>query len=360
MFMDKIHEHQMDEALSQLQEIDDLSDTNQVDKLINILDNVQPKYRFSTLEYLLDVFRQDILEYIVANVELFTEGMSAQQEWQDEAWNNFESFYKRLIADAISKPDTGQGLLDAFFGNFYEEAADLPEHLERRYVDSLHKSVMANMRYFILEEPEGVPVNDAVRMLLEATRIRNLVRPVGYSPETVGSVANAALRRERKELLETFHSMGLLRKRDVRNLVEKAYRLGKPAMARFLLELEPSLKERYQVTGDVEAEYSEDNLLYLLRFQPTRADLLIRRMVREGRTNTLTPRVVQVALLRGRHSLFSFIVTNADYNERERKEIVRYIRQNGLSAPSSTVNKLSQSEKMWVSGMLAEALSQNA
>jgi hypothetical protein len=130
-------------------------------------------------------------------------------------------------------------------------------------------------------------------------------------------------------------------------------------MANFLLGLEPTLRERYQVSSSGQ-KYSEEDLLYLLRFQPTRADLLIRRMVQEGPKDVLTSRVAQVALLRQRFPLFSFLVTKGEYNERERRQIVRYIRENGLTVPSSTLDKLSNSDKLWVSGMLTEALAKNA
>jgi hypothetical protein len=190
------------------------------------------------------------------------------------------------------------------------------------------------------------------------------VRPVRRSSESsASSIADAALKQENKELLKTFHTMGLLRKRDVRNLVEEAYRSGHPGMATFLLNLEPSLRERYQPSSSASTDQqpgeNKEDLLYLLRFEPTRADLLIRRMVREGRTSSLDPQVVQVALLRKRFPLFSFLVTSVDYNERERRQIVRYIRNNGLTVPSTTLDKLSNSDKTWVSGMLVEALRRN-
>lgn len=104
--------------------------------------------------------------------------------------------------------------------------------------------------------------------------------------------------------------MGLLRKETFKTSSKKLIALG-------ILECNISSS----ASTDQQPGESKEDLLYLLRFDPTRADLLIRRMVREGRTSSLDP---QVALLRKRFPLFSFLVTSVDYNERERRQIVRY------------------------------------
>jgi hypothetical protein len=329
---------------------------DELNTFVDALNELDVPTRFEVLGTLPITMDIGVVEYIVGSVDMFSEGGNT-----DKGNEALQSFFERIVAYAlISRDSGGEGVLDAFFTNYYTQAEELPVGVGQLYIDTLHKSVLATIRHIIADKPPSFQVNRDTKMLLNATRIRTAVRPVEYGKsKTQASIAQEALDQENKELLEYFHTMGLLRKRDVRNLVERAYASRRPGMANFLLRLEPSLRERYQVSGSGQ-QYSEEDLLYLLRFEPTRADLVIRRMVQEGRKDALTSRVAQVALLRQRFSLFAFLVTKVDYNERERRQVVRHIRENGLAVPSSTLNKLSNSDEAWVSGMLTEALAKNA
>ena len=302
--------------------------------------------------------RRKDFEYLLRNVRLVADRTLTSKELSE-----FAAFHSMIVELAFSELDEerGKSLLHTYTTSFSSQAQDSsePSYYLRLLNDNIARSVVV---FIERQRPDVVPT------LLEEAAAAGALPSVRRRVYRGKSIAKATLEAGYKDLFRYYVSQtksagkqslskGLLRTRDIRELVEDAYASKQGDMAKFFLRLEPSLRERYTVpVQDDTSKYTEKDLLHLLRFQPTRADLLVRKMAKEGPKDVLTSRVAQVALLRQRFSLFAFLVNNVEYNERERRQITRYIRDNGLSVPKAILSKLKQSGQLWVSSSLAQAL----
>lgn len=315
--------------------------------------------------------RRKDFEYLLRNVRLVADRTLTSKELSD-----FAGFHSMIVELAFSELDEerGKSLLHTYTTSFASQAQDSTK--TSYYVRLLNDNIARSAIVFIeRQRPEVVPT------LLEEAVAAGILPSVRRRVYRGKSIAKATLEAGYKDLFRYYMSQGLLRTRDIRELVEDAYASKQGDMAKFLLELAarqavlppscgadkrlasstpsavPSLQQRYTVpVQDDTSKYAEKDLLHLLRFQPTRADLLVRKIAKEGPKDVLTSRVAQVALLRQRFSLFAFLVNNVEYNERERRQITRYIRDNGMTVPKAILSKLKQSEQQWVSSSLAQAL----
>jgi len=283
-----------------------------------------------------------------------------------------QTFNIEITRDYASKSALNlfNDLFDTFIRNYYNSGETemwnfldvfnkcLVPYLSRRayneYMDVIYNNVLGIFVIAISKDDL-----EAGERLLLNTRITSICKPIHLEAKHFSSIGFTAVEYERKNFLDLFDKYGLLRTRDARNLIEYAYKIKKPKIAKHILFLKPKLRDRYTPGKTLDRQYTTQDIKYLIRFEPVRANLLLRSACKTPEMLKMQScgivEVLLVVLWYNKEALFVFLVQRLELSERERKMLIKKIKDLSTEVSYKTLQSLCNSSDRWISSTLVEA-----